>query len=76
LEFFYKTNDLLIIDAEISGKDFYAPEEIKKDKGNTSYYRWLSVFNKICEQLQIDEKELLDIYLKKVEINQQRTQEK
>ena len=76
LEFFYKTNDLLIIDAEIGGKDFYAPEEIKKDKGKTSYYRWLSVFNKICEKLQIDEKELLDIYLEKVRINQQRTKEK
>ena len=35
LEFFYKTNDLFIIKAELGGKDLYTPEEIKKNKGNS-----------------------------------------
>ena len=73
LDLFYKTNDLFIIEAKLGSGGLYVPEEIERYRGaNTSYYHWLSVFNKICEKLQISEKELLDIYEKKNDFNYNR----
>jgi dimeric dUTPase (all-alpha-NTP-PPase superfamily) len=62
-------------------EEFYTPEEnkfneLKKNFPAGTYYYWLSVFNKVCEKLQISEQKLLDIYLTKNKINQQRAQAK
>jgi len=76
LEFFYKTNDLYI--AEIT--EFQAAEKTSAKKNLTTplitYWLWLSIFNKLCEKLTIDEKELGKVYLDKNKINQQRAKAK
>ena len=76
LEFFYKTNDLYIVEKE----EFYAAKKTDTKKKLTvpsiTYCLWLSVFNKLCEKLTIDEKELGKIYLEKNKINQKRAEAK
>ena len=74
LDFFVKTNELFIVEEE----QFYklgATKLTEKNSINT-YYSWLKIFNQICYKLSINEQELLDIYLEKNRINQQRANEK
>lgn len=66
LEFFSKTSDLYLVENE----SFYTQETKLTDQ--TSYYDWLKTFQKLCVKLLINEQELLDIYCRKNEINQQR----
>lgn len=71
LEFFTKTNDLLIIREE----NFYPAGKVKINDPNT-YYDWLKIFQALGEKLTISEPELLTIYFQKNEKNQQRASEK
>jgi len=48
----------------------------KEEKFYKIYYHWLQSFYKLCEKLQIEEKNLLEIYDKKNVINRQRQLEK
>jgi len=73
LDFFDKTNDLYVEENE----KFYNLENgtIGAKEKNT-YYEWLKTFNRVCEKLQINEKELLNIYLEKYNKNLQRVHAK
>lgn len=71
LELFYKTNNLFILKNE----ELYNLGKTKISDQNT-YYEWLKVFCALCKKLSVNEKELLDIYLTKNKINQQRAREK
>jgi hypothetical protein len=73
LDFFDKTNDLYVEENE----KFYNLENgtIGVKEKNT-YYEWLKTFNRVCEKLQINEKELLNIYLEKYNKNLQRVHAK
>jgi len=42
----------------------------------SSYHEWLKTFQELCGKLPIDEKELLDVYLHKNKINQERAKAK
>ncbi|CAI2172092.1 12612_t:CDS:2 [Funneliformis geosporum] len=72
-DFFDKTNDLYVEENE----KFYNLENgaIGAKEKNT-YYEWLKTFNRVCEKLQINEKELLNIYLEKYNKNLQRAHAK
>jgi len=73
LKFFAKTNDLFIIEDEY----WYnlGATKLTKKQEIITYYHWRRVFNQICNKLAINEQELLDIYLEKNKINQQRAKE-
>jgi dimeric dUTPase (all-alpha-NTP-PPase superfamily) len=72
LDFFYKSNNLYIEENE----EFYKLDkrEIGNKRKNT-YYDWLKTFNQICKNYQIDEKQLITIYLDKNTTNQARAKE-
>ena len=74
LSFFTKTDNLYIEENE----EFYNLEnaEIKDEDKKNTYYEWLKTFNRVCEKLQINEKELLNIYLEKYNKNLQRVHAK
>jgi dimeric dUTPase (all-alpha-NTP-PPase superfamily) len=36
------------------------------------YYRWLSIFERLCQQIDFNEKKLLEVYNRKNKINHQR----
>jgi len=72
LELFAKTNDLSILKNE----ELYNLGKTKISDQKNTYYEWLKVFCVLCEKLPINEKELLNIYLAKNKINQQRAREK
>jgi len=74
LNFFVKTNDLFIVEDE----QFYklGATKLTEKKAIITYHNWLKIFNQICNKLSINEQELLDIYLEKNRINQQRAKEK
>ncbi|MCE8163565.1 MAG: dUTP diphosphatase [Candidatus Moeniiplasma glomeromycotorum] len=70
LKLFQITNDLPIIEKE----DWYNSKQIKLTEPGI-YYEWLKIFGIFCEKLQIDEAELLTIYLQKNKKNQVRAKE-
>jgi len=47
-------------------------EEKKRKNEKFNYYRWLSVFEKLCQQIDFDEKKLLEVYSRKNGENRQR----
>jgi len=59
--------DLLILFKE-SGK----LNCFREEKKEYPYYRWLSTFEKLCQQIGFDEKKLLNVYNRKNKINHQR----
>ena len=70
LQFFSQTEKLVILEGEDSynqGKNINLSSKQKQ-----TYYDWLHIFGKLMKKLGIDEKKLLDTYLHKNEINQQR----
>jgi dimeric dUTPase (all-alpha-NTP-PPase superfamily) len=73
LDFFTKTNGLFIEE----NKEVYNLEntEIKDKDKKSTYYEWWWIFADICWKLQIDEPELLKIYLDKNNINLKRVEE-
>jgi len=73
LAFFAKTNDLYV---EKNEKFYNLENEKIGDKEKNTYYEWLKTFNRVCEKLQINEKELLNIYLDKYNKNLQRVHAK
>jgi len=73
LDFFAKTNDLHVEKNE----EFYKLENRKiSDRAKNTYYEWWKVFENVCEKLNINEPELLDIYLEKNRINLNRVHAK
>ncbi len=71
LDFFAKTNNLFIL----KKPDLYNLEKVEI-ANQSSYHEWLKTFQELCGKLPIDEKELLDVYLHKNKINQERAKAK
>ena len=69
LDFFAKTNDLYIEEKE----EVY---KYKNKKGQKTYHNWWLIFENVCWKLKINENELVEVYLTKNKINQQRAKEK
>jgi dimeric dUTPase (all-alpha-NTP-PPase superfamily) len=69
------TNRLLLIIFKATARLYWLKEEkTRKNKkdGKIYYYYWLSNFEKLCWQINFDEKKLLEVYRRKNEINKQR----
>ena len=47
-----------------------------KITNQSTYHNWLKVFNEIGNKIAIDEQELLEVYLHKNRINQERAKAK
>lgn len=73
LDFFAKTNDLYVEEKE----EIYKLQSGKiSEKGQKTYHDWWLVFENVCWKLRINENELMEVYLAKNKINQQRAMEK
>lgn len=70
LDFFFQTENLIILEDETFYKSKEKLRLTKKEK--EAYYRWLQTFNKIVQKLAMDEEELLAVYLQKNDLNHQR----
>jgi len=70
LKIFFSTVKLTILENEMA---YNSKKEIKlSDTEKATYSHWLQIFGEIAQYLVIDEKELLKIYTKKWDKNQQR----
>ena len=73
LDFFTKTNDLYIE----KNWEFYKLEKRKiNEERQKSYQDWWEVFDYVCWKLKITENELMEVYLAKNIINQERAKTK
>jgi len=71
LDFFAKTNNLFIPEEP----ELYDLEKAKITNQST-YHNWLKIFNEICNKIPIGKQELLEVYLQKNRINQERSRAK
>ena len=68
------TNKILLTIFKETGRLVWLKEEKKREneKFYYRYYRWLSIFEKLCRQIDFDEEKLLEVYNHKNKINQER----
>lgn len=68
------TNKILLTIFKGTGRLIWLKEEKNKEneKFYYCYYQWLSIFEKLCWQIDFDEEKLLEVYNHKNKINQER----
>ena len=71
------TNKLLLTIFKITTRLNWLKEEKKERESKKfyhlhHYYQWLSIFEKLCQQIDFDEKKLLEVYNRKNKVNHQR----